>query len=552
MRLSGAVRSMASGFGSVAASPNLRRLEGAYAASMTADWAFTVGLGVYAYQAAGPIAVGIVGLIRMLPAALATPLTAAVGERLERERVLAGVSLVSAIALGLSALAFYAGGVMPGGSLPSILLLAALHGVVSTLIRPGVSALLPSLSSTPEQVIAGNAANSTIEGLGTLLGPLLAGVIVAIASPGAVFAFGAATYLLAALLFAWIRVEGRMRLAVERPGGLLAGFTVLARDRQVLLVVGLIVAQAVVRGALNTLIVVIAFDVLATGASWVGFLSAAVGAGSLVGGVAAAAMSGRRVAGPFGIGLLLWGLPLITLAVIPSPATALGLLAVIGIGNAVEDVAGFTLLQRLVSDEMLGRVLGVLFGAVMGAIGIGSILAPLLLGALGTTGSLVAVGAFLPLLVLLFTRQLRALDRSAVVPRQELALLERVPMFAPLSVVAKECLASRFVPVHADARTTIVTEGEPGDRFYVVATGQVRVLQAGAPIDGRGSRDYFGEIALIRDSPRTATVVAESDVELFALDRSDFLAAVTGHRLSTRAADDVVSVRLSPSDGAER
>jgi len=520
---------------------NIRHLELAYAGAITSEWAFTVALAVFAYERGGARDVGILGLVRMAPAALATPFTAAFADRYERERALVVVSLLSGAALAASALLFY-----ESRSEAGIFAFAAAHAIVSTLCRPTVSALLPSLATSPQQLIAANGLSITLEGLGTLIGPLLAGLLVATASVGVVFVFGAVAYLAAALALAAIHVEGRLQSAQERADrNLAAGFRLLAREPQPRLIVGLFAAQTLVRGALNVLVVVIAFRLLHAGGGWVGFLSGAVGAGTLVGGFATVGFTGRRLALWFGLGLVLWGVPIALVAAGSSEALALLLLAAVGIGNALEDVAGETLLQRLVSDDVLGRVLGVMFGLATAGFGIGAIATPALIAVLGARGALVATGVFLPALVLLSLRALRRIDATAGAPTHELAILGRVAMFAPLPIVAKEQLARSLVPMTVAPGTEIIAEGDVGDRFYIVARGRVAVTQDGHHIGELGAGDSFGEIALLRDVPRTATVTARDDVELYALDRNHFVGAVAGHAAGRAAAEAVAAARLA-------
>jgi MFS family permease len=537
----GAVRNVLAEFGAVARDRNLRRLELAYGAAITSEWAFVVALGVFAYERGGATAVGILGLVRMLPAALATPFTAALADRYERERALVAVTLMSALALAASTALFYF-----GRNEAAIFAFAAAHAVVSTLCRPAVAALLPSLATTPQQLVAANGASLTLEGLGTLVGPLIAGVVIATAGVGVVFAFGAVAYVAAAITLAAIHIEGRLRFAHHRAeGDLTAGFKLLAREPQPRLIVALFVAQTVIRGALNVLIVVIAFQLLHAGGGWVGFLSGAVGAGTLVGGFASMALVGRRLAVPFGIGLLLWGIPIALVAATPHRLTALLLLAVVGVGNAVEDVTGETLLQRLIPDDLLGRVLGVMFGAATAGMGIGSIVAPALISGLGARGALIATGAFLPALVLLSWRGLRHIDATAGAPSRQLELLDGVPMFTPLPMAAKEQVARSLIPVEHSAGDEIVREGEVGDRFYIVVRGQAEVTSDGRRLGDRGPGDYFGEIALLRDIPRTATVTAIDEMELYALERGAFIDAATGHAAGRQAGEEVVREQLA-------
>jgi MFS family permease len=528
-------------FSAVARNRNLRWLELAYGVAITSEWAFVVALGVFAYERGGAAAVGVLGLVRMLPAALATPFTAALADRYERERALLAVTLLSAAALAASTALFYF-----GRNEAAIFAFAAAHAVVSTLCRPAVAALLPSLATSPEQLVAGNGVSLALEGVGTLAGPLIAGVVIETAGIGVVFAFGAVAYVAAALALAAIHVEGRLRFAHHRAeGGLTAGFKLLAREPNPRLIVALFVAQTFVRGALNVLVVVMAFQLLHEGGGWVGFLSAAVGAGTLLGGFASMTLVGRRLAMPFALGLLLWGIPIALIAAVPYKLTALLLLFIVGVGNAIEDVTGETLLQRLISDDLLGRVLGVMFGAATLGMGLGAIIASGLIGALGVSGALLTTGAFLPALVLLSWGGLRRVDAAAGAPSRELGLLDSVPMFGPLPLCAKEQVAKSLIRVNRPAGGAIVKEGEVGDLFYIVARGQATVTSDGRHLRDCGPGDYFGEIALLRDVPRTATVTATEEMELYTLEREAFIDAATGHAAGREAGEELIEKQLA-------
>jgi MFS family permease len=307
-------------------------------------------------------------------------------------------------------------------------------------------------------------------------------------------------------------------------------------------------AQGFVRGCLNVLIVVAVFQVLHADRGAVGYLTAALGVGGLVGAFGAATLEGRRLAVPLGIAVAFWGLPIAFVAPRPYLPAALLLLAVVGAANSVEDVAGFTLLQRLVPDEVLSRVLGVVWGLVMAAVALGSITAPLIVDAIGARAAFAVVGAALPLVTVLVWRKLVAIDRDAAAPTAELALVDGVPLFAPLSVVAKEHVAGCLTRVAVEAGDVVVRAGETGDRFYVVADGELEIVNGVHERAGRG--DFFGEIALLRDVPRTATVRATAPTELYALERDDFLAAVTGHSAVRAAGDAVVEERLGAVSAA--
>jgi len=535
------VVSALSSIGGVLRNEQLRRVELAWGASIAAEWANFVALGVFAYDVGGTLGVGIAGLVRLLPGAIVAPFAAFVGDRFRRERFLVAISVGGCIALAGSAAVYFF-----DRNEYVIFPLASIFGLSSTLLRPALQALLPSLARTPDELIASNGATSTIEGLATLVGPLVAGVLIAATNAGVVFAVAAAALLVAVFLFARVTIEGRMVTAAatgqKLRRELTAGFHTVLRARRARLVVGLMAAQTFVRGCLNVLIVVTAFRVLHAGPGAVGYMTAAVGVGGLIGAFAAMAVVRGRLATPFGLALVIWGLPIALVAPKPYLALAIVLLAFVGAANSVEDVAGFTLLQRVVPDELLTRVLAVVWSLAMGALALGSIVAPALVDAIGPRPALVVVGAILPLLTLATWRGLVDIDRSVAAPAEELAVIEQVPMFAPLSIVAKEHLAATLTAVSVESGEVVIREGEIGDRFYIVAHGELEVVAPGVNTTATDG-DYFGEIALIRDVPRTATVTALVDSQLYAMDRNAFLAAVTSHSGVRAAGEEVVEER---------
>jgi MFS family permease len=298
-----------------------------------------------------------------------------------------------------------------------------------------------------------------------------------------------------------------------------------------------------VAGALNVLIVVSALELLDLGEAGIGFLNSAVGIGGLIGGLAAALLVGRsRLASDFGLGLVLWGIPIALIGVYPEAPLALVLLGIVGVGTILVDVSGITLLQRSVPDEVLTRVMGVVQSVFVGTLGLGAILAPLLIEGLGVRGALIATGALLPVLAALLWRRLGSIDEEG--PSRQLGLVREVPLFRPLPPATAEQLASSLVPVRVRAGDDVFRQGDSGDRFYIVDSGEVVVSVDAEPVQRLGRGGYFGEIALLRDVPRTATVTAEADTNLFALERDEFIAAVTGHARSAEVADAVIASRL--------
>ena len=516
---------------------NVRRVELAWGAAITAEWAYFVALGVFAYDAGGASAVGLAGLIRLLPAALVAPGAASLGDRYRRERLLFGAALLGAVSLAGSAVAAFA------GSEIGVYACAALVGISSTLIRPTLQALLPSLTRTPEELIASNAATSTVESVGTLVGPLVAGVLVEQAAVGVTFAVAAGVLTVGACLILRVHTDGPAAGRAATPDRPAFAWRTVAQHPGAPVVVTLMVAQAFVRGCLNVLIVVAAFELLHGGGGTVGLLTAAIGAGGVIGAIVSSTYHGGRLARVFALSLVGWGLPIALVAPRPELGAALVLLGIVGASNSVEDVSGFTLLQRAIPDDALSGVLGLIWGTAMGALALGSVVAPFLVRELGARAAFVVVGFLLPVLAIAGLRRMRALDEVAAPTRQQL-LVDDVPMFAPLSLAAKERLATKLFPLDVPEGATVVRIGDVGDRFYIVDSGTVRIgLEEGEKESDAG--DYFGEIALLRDVPRTASVTATTATRLYALERADFLAAVTGHALAEAAAHDIVGARLT-------
>jgi MFS family permease len=521
----------------------LRRIELAWAASILGTWAYGIAVVVYAYEQGGATAVGVVGLARWLAAAIASPFAALLGDRYDRRWVMAGSDLARAVLIGGAALAAFA-----AAPPIAIYVLAGLVSVAATAFRPAEAALVPSLARTPEELTAANVAASTIESVGIFGGPAIGGLLLAAAGPGVVFLVTGAAMLWSALLIAGIHPSAEPKVereAVSVLDELLAGFRTIARERRMRLLVGLFSAQTFVDGMLSVLIVVIALKLLDTGQAGVGFLNSAVGVGGLLGALAAAALVGRRrQAADFGLGIFIWGVPIALVAIWPNQVFVLVLLGVVGIGNTIVDVSGMTLLQRSAPDDVLARVFGVLESVLLLTVALGAIAAPLLLNWLGTRGALIVAGSLLPLVVIPAWPQLNAIDRAAEVPVERLELLRANPIFAPLPGPTLEQLAGALEEVRAPAGEEIVRQGEPGDRFYLIKEGTLDVYIDGNLVQSLDHGDSFGEIALLRDVPRTATVTARTEAALYALDRRHFLAAVSGFGPSLSAAEGVIGMRL--------
>ena len=528
----------------VLVNPDIRRAQLAWMLGWAGEWSWLVALWVYAYQTSGVVAVGILGLARTLPAAILSPALSTITDRLPRHRVLLAIHLGRASLVGMAGFA-----IVTGLSPFVIYAMAPLDALLGVLHRPTHMSLMPALARSPEELVASNVASSTFEGIGTLAGPAMGGLLVAYATPAWGFAAPALAFAAAAVSVSGIRPAQALRRNARREGlftTLFGGIGALVEYPRAGLVVSLFWAQIIVRGLLNVLLVVAAIELLHVGEQGVGYLNSAIGAGGFLGVLATVTLVARRQMAPsFAIGLVLWGTPILLIGLLPWAPAAVLFLAVLGLGNAVLDVAGFTIMQRSVPNAMRGRVFGVLESGVMLGTGIGSALAPLLLALLDIRGALIATGLILPALAGITWRWVAGADADAVIPERELALLRGVPMLAPLTMTVLEQVAGEVTEISYADGESIIREGEVGDRFYILASGRTSVRAAGEERPELGPGDSFGEIALVRNVPRTASVVAIGPVNVFVLDRDAFCGAVSGDLRSSRAAEEVVERRLA-------
>lgn len=539
-----ALRAPAAAFGAVVQNPNLRRAQLSMGASTLAELAFTTAIGVYAFQQGGAAAVGIVGFLRTLPAAVVMPFAGALADRVRRERLLLILETLRALVLGVAAAA-----VAVEAPAEAVYGLAIVVTIGSMTYRPAHSALLPALCTTVRELTGANAVRSLLSSVASLVGPLGAGVLLAAAGVDAAFAAIAVATLLSAASIALIRYEAPpLPPRVPRPifAETLEGARMLARAPDQALIAALVAVQAAVRGALTVLAVVLAIDLLDLGAGGVGLLWAAVGAGSVLGSLGSALLVGNaRMAAFLAIGVSLWGLPLSLIGLAPSQAAALALLAVAGVGGALVEVSFLSLLQRITHDQVLARVFSVSTSLRAVALALGSLLAPLAISAFGIPGAMVAIGAIPPLFGILAWRRLRRIDAGIVVRDAELELLRGVMMLQALPVPTLEHLASVVQRDRIPAGEFVFREGEQADRLYIIAQGQAEVLGEERRIRTLGPGDCFGEIGLLRAVPRTASVRAIADLDLRAVDGEPFVASVSGYSASTTTADTVVGNLLS-------
>ncbi len=527
---------------------DIRSLELAWTLGVAADWALLVVALLVAYDAGGAVLVGLVSLTRMIPAT-AVNLFVDTSRFARPERALVGVNLVRAAGAALVAAASVADA--------TILVFAAvaLASAAGALVRPTVLTLLPTVATSPAELVSANTAGALGESLGTFGGPLVAGLVVARLGVAPAALVSAALCLLAAGVAVAVRVPDASRPPRRADGPrpaipFVAGVRELVARPPAGMVMVSFVGQTVVRGALTTFLAVLAIEVLGMGDAGVGVLGAAIGLGGIVGALGALGVGAdRRLAVVFAIALVGWGAPIAVIGFVPVTIVAILALAVVGIANALIDVSGLTLLQRGTSNAGRSAVFAVLEVAASAGVSIGGILASILIEVIGIERALVLTGLILPVIAVVGWPLVRRLDAEGVIPERQASLLRGIPLFAMLPLAALERVATGMRQVRFGPGERLMTQGDAGDTFVVIENGDVEVAMDGRPHHREGPGTGIGEIALLRSIPRTATVTALDDVDAWSIDCETFLEAVTGHEGSAAAARAVVESRLHAGTG---
>jgi MFS family permease len=514
----------------VGRSRRLTWAQAAWAAYITAEQGLEIALVVFAYGHGGIVAAGFLAAARSAASAVTAPFTAGLGDRFDRRLVLVAAALLTSAVVACMSLA-----VAMAHSRWPVFVLAVVAAVVIPVYRPVQAALMPRLSDTPAQLTAANVIVSMLEGVGNLAGPALAGGLIVWAGAAPAFAALAALSFATALAVSRVPSTPAAALAagVSRTRRLLAGFATVASNADVRVLMGTFGLSMVVWGAFfQVLVVAVAVQRLGAAEGGAGLLASAAGVGAILGAIGSA-------------GLIAWSAALVALAVTSAAVVAYAMVIVTGTGLVLMDVVTFTLLQRAADDRLLARVFGVLESLMRAAIGIGALTVAALASVTSLSTTLVLVGALQPIGLLVAWRGLSRVDRLAGADPARIRLLRSVELFSFLPPAEMERVASHLQRVDAESGDVLMRQGDRGERVFLVKSGAVEVISDGFHVTDLGPGSLVGEIALLRDVPRTATVRVADPAELYALERDEFLRIVTGDVTVAGQAGAIADARLS-------
>ncbi len=544
---------------------NLRRIQLAFLGSSIGDWAYATAIIVWAYGVGGAKAVGIWMGIRFVLGALTAPIGATFADRWPRRRVMIATDLARAVLVAGAAVLI---AVDTGTWL--VFVLATLASLLASPFLIAQRALLPSLAESPGELTAANGVHSTIDSLAFFAGPALAAGLLVFTNVPLVLLANVVTFLWSLALVSRVVVAkpvvdeagpgpaadggaadgDDVEVADDKAGPgfveeTMAGFKAIRNDRALLLATVGVSLQTVVAGASAVFLVVMAAEVLTTGSEGLGYLNAVIGVGSVLGGLVAISRASKGTLGrDLTTGVVLWSAPLLLVTAWPAPVACFAAVALLGLANPLVDVNTDTIFQRVTPDAMLGRVFGALESCMIATMALGAFAMPFIIDWVGLRYALAVVAVPVAGFALVQLPAMLRLDARLTAPLG-LDLLRGVDIFTPLDPATVESLARAMDRADFSAGEVILREGAESDLFYVIESGLVQVTQGDRALRTERPGDYFGEIGLLRDVPRTATITAVADTVVHTLARRDFLRAVSGHRESRSAAEGVVRRRLA-------
>jgi hypothetical protein len=534
-------------FRTLSANGRLVRVLTGYALFTLNELAVWIAMLVYAYSRGGATLAGLIAVAQLVPAAVLAPIAAAASDRRSPVLLLTAGYLVQAAAMGATAAAIAAR--MPVAAYGAAVIAAT--AVATT--RPAQASVIPAVSVTADQLTAANVVTGWLEAVGLAVAGSFVGLLIWLGGLASVFAVCAGLGAAGALLVARLRVPAMSVAAdsaAEGESSLRDSLRLIITRPALRLMMTLLTGAAALVGALDLLIVIVAINVLGRTQAWVGYLNTGYGAGAVLAATISAVLVGRRLGKPILGSALALSAAMAVLAVNAGLAGTIVLLAAIGATSQLLDIATKTLLQRSVPPHLISRIFGIQEGLYMAGLALGCLLVPLLVHLGGSKLALIGTAALLPLAALACGRSLFRIDAEAPVPVVEIALLRSLPLFAELPVPAIEGLAAALTPLEVAAGAVLIQQGDEGDAYYAIAAGEFDVIQDGQFLRSCGRGDGVGEIALLHDVPRSASIIARTSATVYELKREPFLTAVLGHAPTHLQASRIAETRLAAHGSA--
>jgi predicted MFS family arabinose efflux permease len=516
---------------------DLRSLIVAFAISASGSWAYNVGLSVYVYDQTKSAAwAGAVTIGRFVPSILFGAYGGVLAERFERIGFMVRLDLIcTALMTGLTVLAAF------NGPAWAAIAIGGVNSTITVCYQPAVAAIVPQLVPAKD-LAAANTLQNTVENLAVIVGPALGGLLLLTGSVTFAFGVNAGSFLLSALLVSRIRARSEP-VDVTQEGSvgpfrqMLVGAQAIVSSGAARLLVGYSVLASFVYGVDTVQFLFISREQLGTGSKGYGYLLAGLG----VGGVAAAGLVNRIAAWPrlgtaILVGMAVYCLPTLLFLTVNVPVGAFAIEAVRGAGTLVVDVMAITALQRSMPKDKLARVFGAFFTFVLLAITLGALITPQVLDHTSLDTTLWLAGVGIPAVAVLGWPMLRRMDNAnvarlaAIEPR--IAVLQRAAILAEASRGVLERLAAGATELDVEAGQPVVTQGEEADAFYVIEDGGMAVSSHGEDgvekqLPALSPGDYFGEIGLLEQMARTATVTANRPSKVLRVGGDDFLDALS-------------------------
>jgi MFS family permease len=531
----------------VARDPTLRRIELGYLCFATAEHATWLAGTLYAYSNGGVGEAGIVAAVLLAPSLVVAPIASFAADRFPSGGVLAAGYSVQCLAMALA-------GILIATDAPSLAVYAAamVAAAAVTTTRPTIGVVLPNTTRTPADLTAANVLIGFLEDIGKFVGPILTGVLAA--AFGLSVAFLVCGSMMAAATIGALRLP---RIAIRLPSDTvmpsavrdtLDGLRALRSDRPVRLLIGAMSMGCLVAGAADVLFVASAAEISAGGAGAAGVLGTAFGIGAMCGAASTVTLVGRARLTPFvAVAVAALGVSMALLGLVDTIAVAAVMFAALGAGESVLRIAAVTMIQRVAPAEVIGRYFGLAEGVTMFAMATGSVTIAAIVATLGYPVGLVASGIAIPVALLVILPALLRVDRHSVAPDDRtLELITGDPIFGSLPAPTIERLSVDARRVRLAPGDVALREGDKGDNYFVVDEGRLSLTAGGKQLHELEPGDGFGELALLHETPRTATATALTDVVLVVIEREYFLQAVTRHPRSLAVGRDRTDRYLGP------